>query len=137
MKNKPADTLTLDNRYSIVSPTFQSQARARTMTRDATTINHDDDARLQPSPALGHVSVNERSTDQIPPTQPSMAPSPWESAVSVAVNNDNPCGLASAANDSLVGGSPWCRLAKSCRLASLGSVCSLVPCLTAILLNQN
>ena len=59
----PADTRTLPNRYSIVSLTFQSQARARTMTRDATTINHDDDARLQPSPAFGHVSVNERSTD--------------------------------------------------------------------------
>ena len=57
MKNKPVDTLTLPNRYFISSLTFLSQVRARTMTRDATTINHDDNARLQPSPALRHSPV--------------------------------------------------------------------------------
>ena len=128
MKNMPADTLTLPNRYSIVSLTFQSQARATTMTHGATIINHDDDARLQPSPALGHVSANERSTDQIPPTQPAMTPSPWESAVSAAVDDGNPCGFASADGGLSVGGSPWCRVARTCRLTSIGSVLTDLIC---------
>ena len=56
MKNKPVDTLTLSNRYSISSLTFLSQARARTMTRGATAINHDVDAVGISTLAAAHLS---------------------------------------------------------------------------------